>query len=383
MKHRPQIGLCPEGYYYIFVILFIIGGAVLREVNLLVLLAGMMIAPLIFNWRLVAITLRGVTVRRTLPKRVEAGQRFDVELQLTNPRRRFSCWAVLAEDSISHLDPSQTKCTARAFFPRIAAGRSASTHYLCMLGQRGRYRFGPLQITSRFPLGLVRARLRHNDLDEVVVCPRLGSLTPQWNQIIQSAQLGTSMTSRRKGLVEGDYYGLREWRPGDSVRWIHWRTSAKLNELTVRQFEQQQNQDLALVVDLWQPENPSEDDRVRLELMISFAATVVVRRCQQGGSRLVIAVRGGDQRIWNAPSSQALAHEVLEYLATIDGAPVPDDEDVFLTFLRNQVRQSVRTVVISTRQAKSPASLAGSTALRDPTGVVRIDPTQVDDWFSL
>ena len=57
MSHRRITRLCPEGWYFLFVVTFIIGGAVLGQVNLLVVLAGLMVGPLLFNWRLVQLIL--------------------------------------------------------------------------------------------------------------------------------------------------------------------------------------------------------------------------------------------------------------------------------------------------------------------------------------
>ena len=67
MPLRRRAWLTREGWYYLAVLAFIIGGAVLRSVNLLVILAGMMIAPLLFNWRLVMASLMGLSIRRKLP----------------------------------------------------------------------------------------------------------------------------------------------------------------------------------------------------------------------------------------------------------------------------------------------------------------------------
>ena len=67
MVVRRRAWLTREGWYYLAVLTFIIGGAVLRSVNLLVILAGAMIGPLLFNWRLVIASLTGLVVRRKLP----------------------------------------------------------------------------------------------------------------------------------------------------------------------------------------------------------------------------------------------------------------------------------------------------------------------------
>lgn len=81
MLKRRVVTICREGFYYLFVLAFIVGGAALRNVNLLFLLAGLMIGPLLLNWRTVVLALRQLDVERRLPKQVFAGQPFVVEVR--------------------------------------------------------------------------------------------------------------------------------------------------------------------------------------------------------------------------------------------------------------------------------------------------------------
>src|SRR3990172_3342833 len=100
MASRHITRLCPEGWYFLFVVLFVIGGAVLGQVNLLVALAGLMIGPLLFNWRLVQLMLRQFEVQRTVPPRVCAGDSLTVAVVGVNRRRRLGSWTVVVEDSV-------------------------------------------------------------------------------------------------------------------------------------------------------------------------------------------------------------------------------------------------------------------------------------------
>src|SRR6478672_1007687 len=100
MPVRRRAWLTREGWYYLAVLAFIMGGAVLRSVNLLVVLAGMMIAPLLFNWRLVMASLMGLVIRRKLPAQIVAGEALTVEIEIENPRRWMSSWLMVVEDRI-------------------------------------------------------------------------------------------------------------------------------------------------------------------------------------------------------------------------------------------------------------------------------------------
>ena len=78
MVVRRRAWLCQEGWYYVAVLGFIVGGAVLRSVNLLVVLAGVLIAPLLLNWRLVMAALWQVDVRRRIPTQIPRENRCEL-----------------------------------------------------------------------------------------------------------------------------------------------------------------------------------------------------------------------------------------------------------------------------------------------------------------
>ncbi len=351
MARRPITTLCPEGWYYLFVIAFILGGAALRGMNLLVILAGALIGPLLFNWRLARLMLWRVRVERQLPARVFAGQTVTVSVVLHNDRSVLTSWAVMVEDQIRRVDTARLADAdvVRIMIPRTAPRQIRSANYRALLSRRGGYRFGPLWVSSRFPLGLAKAQMKVSTTDQLfLVCPRLGRTTRRWAQVTQQQHVGSQRTSRQHGLLEGDYYGLREWRPGDSQRWIHWRTSAKLGELSVRQFEQQRNRDIALILDLWQPAQPTDADRVIAETAISFLATAVGEVCQRGGAQVTVGVAGETAEYWNGAASSVLATEVWDYLAVVQagqGEVIPR----ILDRVRHRSHPNSQTLVISTR----------------------------------
>ena len=145
MSRRQITRICPEGWYYLFVVLFIIGGAVLGQVNLLVVLAGLTIGPLLFNWRLVQLMMRNVEVRRKVPPRVCAGDTLTVAVTGLNHRRRLASWTVVVEDAVQRDGgTSRDEQRVRLMLPHVPARGSCSASYRVLLTRRGRYRFGPL-----------------------------------------------------------------------------------------------------------------------------------------------------------------------------------------------------------------------------------------------
>ncbi len=319
---------------------------------MMVILAGMMVGPFLFNWRFVQLSLRNVALLRSLPQRICAGDELTVAVTAENRRSRLTSWTIMVEDRLLRVgDPEHDRaCSVRLILPRVAAGQTCSGQYRTLLTRRGRYWFGPMQMSTRFPLGLVRSSIVVDREASLLVYPKPGRLTQRWTQIANSRLVGSQSEGRHQGVMEGDYFGLREWRTGDSRRWIHWRTSARLGELAVRQFEQQRNRDLTLVLDLWQPDSSTDEERATTELAVCFMATAVTDICRRGGSRLALGVAGDESQYWSAPATGILAQEILDHLAEVDSG-----DGLGIYELLDRVRQmgaaGAQTLVISTRGA--------------------------------
>lgn len=348
MRLVRGVMLTREGWYFVFVTCFILGGAVLRDVNLLVILAGMMIGLLLFGWRLGRSSLRSLDIRRVLPHEITAGEPFTVQIDVENTRHRLSSWGLQITDRIRSLDgPDKNWVSGRVALPHVPAGMRRYATYRVILPHRGRYSFSEPRVSSRFPLGLFRCWDTCGSGQTVVVLPRQGKLSRRWQQLV-IAEGGGARVSRNQGVVEGEYYGLREWRPGDSKRWIHWRSSAKLSRLSVLQFEQPQRQHLFILLDLYASGRATEQEAGLTELAVAFAATAVGDSARRGMGHLTCCVLGEPARVWSSTASRRLSQEILTHLALV--RPHAAVEVPPLTpHLVRRWPQPPQTVVISTR----------------------------------
>lgn len=405
---RRRAWLSREGWYYLAVLGFIVGGAVLRNVNLLVVLAGMMLAPLVLNWRLVMASLRGLTVRRRLPSHATAGEPLTVELLVTNHRASFSSWLVQLQDRVELIEEQPKSLTAtslraaiwdrlfsgggvvvkpKALLHEAPAGATTTASYRLTIARRGRYRFGPATISTRYPVGLVRGNIEFDEVDELIVFPRLGRLSDKWDELTEADLLGEERSHPQRGFAEGDYYGLRPWQSGDSQRWVHWRTTAKLNTPIVRQFERQRSHDLAIVLDPWLPENPTEEDQGKLELAISLAATAVADMGSRGGGTLTFAIASEAPQVWNAPASPIVVEEILFALAAVAGSPTPNWPET-LAQLQPHISAAGVALAISPRSREaspdeSPTSDAGQPPADDSIRWVDAGASDIAELFEL
>lgn len=350
MFGRQRTMITREGAYFALVVLFILGGAALRQVNLLVTFAGLLVAPAVFHWRLVAITLRRLRMKRTFKPIVHAGETTTVRVELTNEASYLTTWAVSIEDSVIAVSDA-TVGKAYSFAPRIPARGVATAEYQVTLPHRGQFAFGPMQLSTRFPLGLFCSWLRFYHSDEILALPRLGELKQGWYELFESKRMGREFYSGRRSGNDGDFFALREWRTGDSRRWIHWRSTARLNFPVVRQLEQPQRREAGLIIDLWAPSDPSEEDRGWTEYSISFAATVIESLVASEGRHVHVVVCSHEDRHWSGDISSRAVQSMLQALAVAEPA---ESTDVALRVaeLNAAMRSQAKLVVLSTRDVR-------------------------------
>lgn len=354
---------CREGFYYLLVVAFVFLAAMIADMNLLMILAGMLAGPLWFGYRWVGLTLRDIAVARRLPPAVGAGDPLVVAVEVRNKRRRLGSWALVVEEPVERISSEQEVACPAVFFSYVPAGQSRVRAYRGRLPQRGRYRFGPFRVSTRFPFGFFRRVVTVGSAQELTVYPRLGRLTQQWLRRHHVSFEGAERREHRHGEAWGDFYGVRPWRQGDSRRLIHWRSSARRGTLVVRQFEQQRNRDLAVLVDLWQPEAPQPSHIENVELAVSFAATIVAEACRRGGSDVIFATTSAPEIVVRGTASAALVREVMETLAVAEASP-QDRFPVLAKRALGCIDRGSEVVLITTR----------------PTG--RWDGRALPDWLA-
>lgn len=385
MSSATNISICREGWYFLVVLAFIIGGAIVREVNLLFVLAGLMVGPLLVSWRMAAVTLRDLRFTRKFPESVSAGEPLLIELAVANERPHVDSWGLVVQDHIERVGEGTFEpIDVDVRVPHLAAGTAEREAYQGSLLRRGRYRLGPLTVRTRYPLGLIEGSLVEESYDDLIVSPRLGRLTAAWRRVLQRSRSGSEQAAHRQGSIEGEFYGIRDWQSGDSQRWVHWRTSARRNKLAVRQFELQHRPDLAIVLDLVPGQLDDEGLSPVVERAISFAATIVTDTARRSTGRIVLVIAGRELVIRSGSASTNLVKEMTEALAVAEAADYPQLAAALRESGRN-VPPGTTTVLITTR---GPDRLVEELTERGPGELTRgplvtIDALgrEIDEYF--
>ena len=102
MRRKRRIMITAEGAYYLFVLAFVFTGAVLREINLMLVLAGMMLGPLFYNIRTTRRMTQHVAVRRRLPESATASEPVAVELVVSSETKSLGLRLI---DCIGRMPP--------------------------------------------------------------------------------------------------------------------------------------------------------------------------------------------------------------------------------------------------------------------------------------
>ncbi|TWU40410.1 hypothetical protein Poly41_12420 [Novipirellula artificiosorum] len=328
-----------------------LGGA-LRGFNLLLVVAGLIIGALLMQWRWARSACESMSLERQLPDEVFAGQSLRIHYQVANHNRWLTIWLLGIEDRVS-VARSGVIQPMRTSLSKIRRGATLTVPLEMVATERGQLTFGPSVLSTSFPLDLLAARIEDKRQPTQLVYPRLFELKRGWQRLLSSRHGGMSNPIQRSGRSEGDFMGLREYRIGDKLRWIHWRTTARMDEPVVCQYDQPRRYDLCLLVDAYLPTPHADDGHV--EDAISVAATIVVQLAAVGSNRIVLAIAGRDPVAAPASGSIESQRRLLAMLARAEATKNPLFADAMLK-ARSTAGRFRDMVVISPRSIEDAMS---------------------------
>jgi uncharacterized protein (DUF58 family) len=385
---RYRVTLPRPGIIYLIILVTVFIGAAVGHSNMLVFVFALLVGPFLVNGVITLSMLTRLRVRRSAPKLAMAGEPISVRLTLANRKLVLSSWLMTVSDLISG---ANTFGTTGVLFPRVHPRGRRSGSYRLLLARRGRYSFGPIYVSTRFPLGLVERGRMINQRDEILVHPRLGKLSSSWTREWFGATEAVAHRKLRRGAYDDEFHHLREFRSGDNPRAIHWRTTARQNEIMVREFRQSRGLDLTVLVDLWQPDEPDDRQYERAELAVSLAATICVEQMKQSrNANVFLAIAGKKLTFCDRASTQAGIERLLAALAVVEaGSAPPIGELVELGTAKRS--RSTETILITSRQredvyreeAQAVGSSFAMTELAGDANVIETDPTQLAKFFKL
>jgi uncharacterized protein (DUF58 family) len=271
--------------------------------NLLYLLLGAMLGLIALSGWLSEQTLRGLEISRRVPRGVTVGKLVRITYHVTNRKKRLPTLAAfLTEVGLSE----------GAFLPSALAGESVSVRSENSFVKRGVFPLGALTLSTSVPFGMFTKERDVRLPGELVIWPRTDAPAR-----IPSAPGGrnrptTSASVAGTAGARGEYRGLREYRPGDDPRDIHWRSTARRGEPVVREYDADAGEALWICLDT----NGLPGDRA--ESAIETAASLAAHALSQG-RRFALQTPA---RSVEPGSGTGQLERVLDALARTDFDPV-------------------------------------------------------------
>ena len=369
---RSRVVIPREGVGYLAIMLTLAVGALLGHRNMPLLVFGMMAGPFVLNGWIVYVMLKNVSLTRRAPRRAMVGEFVVVEIRVTNGKRVMASHMLEVRDRVSGGQRRRDNRDEEGMvtYLRVPALDSRTGRYQLRFAVRGQYQLGPMRVSSRFPLGIGERGQIDSQTAVLTVHPRIGSLLPDWQRQQKELAEASHRVQLRTGLFDDDFHRVREFRPGDNTRSIHWKSTAKRGQLMVREYQQNRHADSLVVLDLPKSDVWNGDE---VEMAISLAATMCVAQTKSSaGGHYLLAIAGNGSQLVVGRSPGAFREEALDVLATCQPSPKADLQDVVAMVLAERALHDERIILITPRPDMAMSVLAD---VSRQSGVERLDLT--------
>jgi uncharacterized protein (DUF58 family) len=250
--------------------------------------------------RMTAVRLR--VSRVVTPARVHAGESTRIEVSAKNTGA--------GRTPVLHLsDPVAGTRGARLHLAPLRGNDTAHAAYRLPTDKRGIVNVGPLQLEIADPFGLARRRAIAAPVQSVTIYPHVDTIrVPSLGG--DEDPHGAAIRTNKLGQTSEEFFALRQYVLGDDLRRVHWKSTARSQELMVRQDENPWQDRTTIALDV----RPGSYDEAAFERAVSAAASVASAAFRQRHVVRVVSSDGFDSGV-GAGLSQAEA--ILAYLAGV------------------------------------------------------------------
>jgi uncharacterized protein (DUF58 family) len=234
--------------------------------NLLYLLLGSMLGFITVSSWLSEQAIRDLRVERHVPHPVSVGRDLRLVYSVTNRRRMLPSLAV---------EVVEVGLPGKAFLAHVAAGQTVQIRSTNSFVRRGIYPLGTVTLSTSFPFGMFRKERDVEIPGEVVVWPRT-------DRRVREPAAGTGRLARSGSSLRGargtrgEYRSLRGYRPGDDPKDIHWKSSARLREPVIREYDRDGAETRWICLDT--RGEPTEAAEVAVEVAAALCAGAAAER---------------------------------------------------------------------------------------------------------
>lgn len=294
--------------------------------------AGLVLAPLAARaW--VRLSAAPIALRRRAGKGVLLeGEDVWVTVE-ARPESRVPAPGIVVTERIARLGERQT--------PLRRAGVVHRGTYVLERLPRGRYVVERALATIDDPFGLAQAEVELEAGGALLVYPRLVVLDRLFSESGAHAQDGRRLLLRRPSGF--DLHSVREYEQGESLRKVHWRTTARRGQLMVKELEDAPRDEIAVILDADASAVSGDSFDVQVR-----AAGSILRAHAAHGRRAVLAVNSASRRTVRVSSLEGDWLAALGVLAEVE----PDGTRPLIELLAREsgaASRALETVVVTAR----------------------------------
>lgn len=328
---RRSYHLHPPGIVYLITTFFLAIGGFNSQNNLLFWAFGVAVAGLIISGVVSGAPLMRLELARARVRPAAVGDPVGVQYLLRNTGRLWPAFAMQIDEYAGRRRAAEWNAGLRTSAAHVGPLETVAASARANAQRRGLHELRTVRVSTTFPLGLVRKCLYFDLPRQVLVRPRVRDLRASVRaRIVPGFEHAAHSRNRIGGGDE--FYSLREYQPGDAMRRIAWRASARSDTLMVRQNAAPAPPRLVIRVE--PPSGAVTEDA--FENTLSLVASLVVAAARD---RLAPGLDIAWAGVSLPPASGAIAAErTLDALATINrGAAAgpglrPGAADLVVTF---------------------------------------------------
>ena len=231
----PTLSITHRGAFFLLLVTVLGFSSMNSGNNLLVLLLSLLLAALLVSGLLSALVLHGLKVSISVPETIRARDTATCFVTLHNLKRWIPSFALKLRGRQKRerdSEPATDFFTREKVFPYIGIGSDLKLTLKCLFRRRGSYPVDGFEIGTKFPFGLFHRKRMLRTEGSILVYPALMNLRTLFFTYpeLQGAE---ALNLRGHG---DSLYGIRRYQSGDSARLVDWKSTARLDQLMVRDF---------------------------------------------------------------------------------------------------------------------------------------------------
>jgi uncharacterized protein (DUF58 family) len=271
-------------------------------------LTDVLVATVIISALMSWFSVRGIRLDRTLrADRAQVGGTVDQRLELRSLVPLPRVWLEVVDGgTLPGTHPG------RVIDLGLGGRRVWTSDTLCR--RRGLYQLGPAWVSGSDPFGLFHVARRVGPVRTVLVYPA----TVDLEGFTMSAGQFLGGDRRRSGWHQTSPFvaGVRDYAPGDPVRHVHWRSTARAGRLMVKEFDSEPVADLWIFLDLDAEVQRGFEDESTEEYGVTVAASIAKHFLGQGRSVGFVGI-GAERVVVQPDRGQRQLTKLLEELAVV------------------------------------------------------------------